>query len=294
LGWQYFSYRRDRLDALRPWAGRELAVSYRSAGHDGLVSPRRRFLLLGVAGVVVVALLVVLGLRIFGGGDSGARPDQARPGTVLLVPGYGGSRTALSQLADRLSAEGRTTDVLTLPGDGTGDLLAQAKILDTAVRAALRDGSPSVDVIGYSAGGVVTRLWVDRYHGAEVARRIVTLGSPLHGAQIAGLGAALAPDACPQACRELAPGSDLLDSIDKPVPAGLPWLSVWTENDETVQPPDSARLDGAVNLSLQSICPSARVAHSELPTDPAVTALVIGALGTDPLTKPITCPAAQG
>jgi triacylglycerol lipase len=248
-------------------------------------------LLSGAAAVVVVALLVVLGIRLVNHGDDGTRPDQARPGTVLLVPGYGGSRTALTRLADRLDAAGRTTDVLTLPGDGTGDLLAQAETLDAAVRDALRAGSPSVDVIGYSAGGVVTRLWVDRHDGAEVARRIVTLGSPLHGARIAALGSALAPDACPQACRELAPGSDLLDSIDGSLPDNLPWLSIWTENDETVQPPDSARLDGAVNLSLQSICPSAQVSHSDLPTDPAVTALVLTALGTTPLTAPKTCPA---
>jgi triacylglycerol lipase len=255
-----------------------------------VVSPRRRLLLLGTAGVVVVVLLVVLALRVLGGRDSGVRPDQATPGTVLLVPGYGGSRTALTRLAARLDAEGRTTQVLTLPGDGTGDLRAQADVLDTAVQEALNGGAPSVDVIGYSAGGVVTRLWVDRHDGAAVARRIVTLGSPLHGAQIAGIGAALAPGACPEACRELAPGSELLRSIDDPVPDGLPWLSIWTENDETVQPPDSARLDGAVNLSLQSICPAARVAHSELPTDPSVTALVLTALGTDPLTAPTACP----
>jgi len=248
--------------------------------------------MLALAAVAVVTLLVVLGIRILGGDeDDGARPDQARPGTVVLVPGYGGSRTALTRLADRLDAAGRNTDVLTLPGDGTGDLLAQADTLDRAVRDALDAGSPSVDVIGYSAGGVVTRLWVDRDHGARAARRIVTLGSPLHGARIAGLGAALAPDACPQACRELAPGSDLLDSIDKPLPKGLPWLSIWTQNDETVQPPESARQSGAVNLPLQSICPSAQVSHSELPTDPQITALVLAALGTGPLTKPTACPA---
>jgi triacylglycerol lipase len=240
---------------------------------------------------VVLALAVLLLVRLVaGGGGGGTRPDQARPGTVLLVPGYGGSRAALSRLAARLGAEGRTTEVLTLPGDGTGDLLTQAGALDKAVREALRGGSPSVDLIGYSAGGVVVRLWVDRYDGAEVARRVVTLGSPLHGARIAGVGAALAPDACPRACRELVPGSDLLRGIDGPVPEGLPWLSVWTRNDETVQPPDSARLDGAVNVPLQSVCPSARVAHGDLPTDPAVTALVLRALGTAPLTAPAACP----
>ena len=247
-----------------------------------------------MAGVLVAVLLVVAGVQIFGSDDrdSGARPDQARPGTVLLVPGYGGSRTALSRLADRLTAGGRTAKVLTLPGDGTGDLLAQADTLDAEVRDALHAGAPSVDVIGYSAGGVVTRLWVDRHDGAAVARRIVTLGSPLHGAKIAGVGAALAPGVCPEACRELAPGSDVLQSIDGALPTGLPWLSIWTENDETVQPPDSARLDGAVNLSLQTICPSAQVAHGDLPTNPAVTALVLQALGTDPLTAPTACPAA--
>ena len=108
---------------------------------------------------------------------------------------------------------------------------------------------------------------------------------------MAGAGAAFAPGACPAACRQLAPGSDLLDDLDDAdLPDGLPWLSVWTENDETVQPPDSARLDGAVNVSLQSICPSARVPHGALPTDPAVTALVLAALGTAPLTAPTSCP----
>jgi len=256
------------------------------------MSARRRTVVLAAA-IILGVFLVVGGVRLLNAQPSGSRPSQARPGPVILVPGYGGSQGSLRVLAARLAAAGRSTQVLALPGDGTGDLLVQAKTLDTAVRAALRNGAPSVDIVGYSAGGVVTRLWVDRYDGAAVARRIVTLGSPLHGAQIAGAGVALAPDACPQACRELAPGSSLLRDIDgKALPSGLPWLSIWTQDDETVQPPESARLDGAVNLPVQSICPANRVTHGGLPTDPAVTALVIGALGTAPLHAPATCPAA--
>jgi hypothetical protein len=195
-------------------------------------------------------------------------------------------------LADRLRATGRAATVLRLPGDGTGDLLAQAAALEDAARAALDGGAPSVDVIGYSAGGVVVRLWVQRHGSAAAARRVVTLGSPLHGARIAGVGAALSPDACPTACRQLAPGSDLLTSLNQaPLPPALPWLSIWTENDETVQPPDSARLAGALNVSLQSICPQARVSHSALPTDPLVTALVLRGLGVAPPTVPADCAA---
>jgi hypothetical protein len=240
---------------------------------------------------VVGVLLVVAGVRLLRGDGREGRPDQARPGPVLLVPGYGGSEVALSRLARRLAQAGRDAQVLALPDGGTGDLLVQAAALDAAVRHALRDGAPSVDIVGYSAGGVVARLWVDRHGGASVARRIVTLGSPLHGAEIAGVGTALAPDACPQACRQLAPGSALLGELDRtPLPAGLPWLSIWTETDETVRPPESARLDGAVNVPLQRLCPQARVSHGDLPTDPAVTALVLHGLGAAPLSAPARCP----
>jgi len=239
---------------------------------------------------VLVVLLGVLAVRAVGLGRSDGPVDQARPGTVLLVPGFGGSQTALDQLAARLRAAGRTATVVSLPDNGTGDLILQAGTLDTAARRALDDGATSVDVIGYSAGGLVTRIWVDRFDSADRARRVVTLGSPLHGARVAANGAALGAVACPTACRQLAPGSELLNRLDqRPLPARLPWLSIWTENDETVQPPDSARLDGAVNVPLQGLCPQARVAHGELPTDPWVTALVLRAVAAGPMAAPTAC-----
>jgi triacylglycerol esterase/lipase EstA (alpha/beta hydrolase family) len=254
------------------------------------MSSRRRVLFAALAGVLAVAL-VLAGARLLLRGEARPGPDQAVPGTVLLVPGYGGSQAALSRLADALRAAGRDATLVDLPGDGTGDLLVQAQALDDAAGRALAAGAPSVDVVGYSAGGVVARLWVDRYADALPARRVVSLGSPLHGTRLAGIGAAFAPDACPQACRQLAPGSDLLSGLaDKDLPEGLPWLSIWTENDETVQPPDSARLDGAVNVALQGLCPGAQVSHGALPTDPLVTALVLGAVGTGPLSAPARCP----
>jgi triacylglycerol esterase/lipase EstA (alpha/beta hydrolase family) len=159
--------------------------------------------------------------------------------------------------------------------------------VDAAVRAAVAAGAPSVDLIGYSAGGVVVRLWVAQHDGVHLARRVVTLGSPLHGAQIAAVGSALVPGACPTACQQLVPGSALLTQLDgERLPGRLPWLSIWTEGDETVTPPDSARLAGAVNVPLQTVCPGAQVSHGQLPTDPLVTTLVLAALGTAPLSVP--------
>jgi triacylglycerol lipase len=246
------------------------------------MSPRRR-LLLAVAGVLVVALVVVVGIRLTGRGGVAPAPStpppQDRPGPVLLVPGYGGSRESLLTLAGRIEATGRTADVLTLPGNGTGDLSAQVDVLSGAVQRALATGAPSVDVIGYSAGGVVTGLWLARDDGATKARRVVTLGSPLAGTTLAAAASADAPDACPAACRELAPGTASLTEIARAnVGTLVPWLSIWTTDDQVVTPPDSARLAGAVNVPVQSVCPGARVTHGGLPTDPAVTGLVLGAI----------------
>jgi pimeloyl-ACP methyl ester carboxylesterase len=236
-----------------------------------------------VLGAVVVACAVAVSVQAVRTGDTPEAPAQNRPGMVLLVPGYGGGRDALSTLADRIRRTGRAAEVVTLPGDGTGDLRAQVRVLDDAAADAVAAGAPSVDVIGYSAGGVVARLWVAT--GTRVVRRVVTLGAPLHGTELAAAGGVLAPGACPVACQQLSPGSTLLRGADER-PVSLPWLSLWTENDRTVFPPDSARLTGAVNVSLQSVCPGVEVAHSQLPVDPLVTGLVLRAIGTGPLVAP--------
>ncbi|WP_236791117.1 lipase [Amycolatopsis sp. GM8] len=246
------------------------------------ISPRRRLLLTSVVLVVVVVAAVFVATASRGT----ATRTRDEPGAVLLVPGYGGAKGALDQLATRIRQDtGRDAEVLTLVGDGTGDLEAQAEVLAGAAEQAYQRGAPSVDVIGYSAGGVVARLWVAQ--GGQ-PRRVVTLGAPMHGTQLAAAGGLLVSGACPLACQQLAPGSALLRQLP-PIPPGLPWLSIWTDRDEVVTPPDSARLDGAVNVPLQQACPGNQAAHGDLPTDPEAQALVVRALGTAPLAAPAEC-----
>lgn len=247
--------------------------------------PRRRGPAAVLAAVLAVAAVLV-GMRLAADPapviDPGVRPAQDALGPVLLVPGYGGSRAGLLALAGRIEATGRPAQVLRLAGDGTGDLSAQVDLLDDAADAALTAGAPSVDVIGYSAGGVVAGLWVARDDGADKARRVITLGAPLAGSTLAAVAAATAPDACRAACRQLVPGSAELAELTG-VGGELPWLSVWTTDDGTVTPPESARLPGAVNVPVQSVCPGARVGHSGLPTDPVVTGIVLRAITAGPL-----------
>jgi pimeloyl-ACP methyl ester carboxylesterase len=245
--------------------------------------PVRRRLLLGVVAVVLVGALVAVGFVVAGRGGGGSLTGPApqdRPGPVLLVPGYGGSTASLEVLARRLRAAGRDARVVPMPGDGTGDLTEQATALERAAQTEIDAGAPSVDVVGYSAGGVVARLWVADDGGRSVARRVVTLGSPHHGSEVAALAGSLLPGQCPAACRQLVPDSELLTRLNADeTPDGPAWVSVWTAQDQIVTPPDSARLDGAVNIPVQGVCADAVVGHGELPTDRLVQALVLAALG---------------
>jgi triacylglycerol lipase len=253
------------------------------------LSPARRRVVLALLALLVVAAAVVAAAvvvpRLSGGaeGTTSAAQDDT-PGPVLLVPGYGGSTSSLRPLADRLTAAGRDATVVAVPGDGTGDLTAAADALGTAVDDALaRTGAGSVDVVGYSAGGVIAQIWAAD-GGADQARRIVTLGSPHHGTTIADLAAGILPGECPEGCQQLTTDSELLAGLNAgdETPAGPSWVSVWTTADETVTPPDSARLAGAVDLPVQDVCTDSRVAHGQLPADPLVQGIVLAELAAGP------------
>lgn len=255
------------------------------------LAPARRRLVLALLGVVVVA--VVAGVVTVVAGRSSDVPvaavDHSVPGPVLLVPGYGGSTDSLTVLADRLRTAGRDATVVDLPDGGTGDLAVQARTLADAVDAArARTGAGSVDVVGYSAGGVVTRIWAKDLGGVAEARRIVTLGSPHHGTQLAGLAAGLVPGQCPTACQQLAPDSSVLSALNAgdETPDGPAWVSLWTSVDQVVTPPDSASLRGAVDLPVQDLCAGSTVDHGNLPRDPVVGALVLAELGAGPTVTP--------
>jgi len=234
--------------------------------------------------VIVAAIAIILGVQ---GSRGQPLPVPGRPGAVLLVPGYGGSTAALDVMAARIRQAGRTATVVQLSGDGTGDLMVQARVLDGYVNKAFSTGSGPVTVIGYSAGGVVAWLWDVNYDGAARAGQIITLGSPLHGAQLAALGSAVDPGECPVACQQLVPGSALLTQLRQSPPQDRPsWLSLWSTDDQVVQPPDSARLAGAVNVPLQSVCPGAVIAHSQLPTAPLVVGIVLQTLASNRAAAP--------
>jgi pimeloyl-ACP methyl ester carboxylesterase len=235
--------------------------------------------------LAVVALVAVSVDREY------AVPPQADPqqlGPVVLVPGFGGSTAAMQALALRLRVVGRPAVVVELPDGGTGDFSGQAAAIDDAVRDLIRhDHARSVDLVGYSAGGVASWLYLQTGTTAPAIRRLVTLGSPLQGADIAAAGGALVPGACPRACQELAPGSSLLARLGSAARPDIPWLSLWTDQDDVVTPPQSAALPGVRSIRLQSVCDGILINHGQLPTAGLAIGLVLRTLGTKPLPVPV-------
>jgi triacylglycerol lipase len=246
------------------------------------LSPQRRRLVLGAAIALLLLIMAVVMISVVRLIADYPHPvSQTDPGPVLLVPGYGGNVHSLEPLAGALRSAGRTAVIVDPVSDGTGDLRAQAAHLGELADRVRKDaGAASVDVIGYSAGGVVARLWVRDGDGGDVARRVLTLGSPQHGTSQAALGAEFA-GGCPTACEQLIPDSDLLRRLNAgdETPAGPLWATIRSTTDNVVTPVDSAALSGALNIVVQDVCPGATVVHGDLPRHPVVLAALDSVLG---------------
>jgi pimeloyl-ACP methyl ester carboxylesterase len=252
----------------------------------GGLAPRRRLFVLVVT-AVVLALAASVAVSVSREYAAPPKADPQQLGPVVLVPGFGGNTAALQALALRLRVVGRPAVVVELPDGGTGDFSGQAAAIDDAVRDLIRHGTRSVDLVGYSAGGVASWLYLQTGTTAPAIRRLVTLGSPLQGADIAAAGGALVPGACPRACQELAPGSSLLARLGSAARPDIPWLSLWTDQDDVVTPPQSAALPGVRSIRLQSVCDGILINHGQLPTAGLAIGLVLRTLGTKPLPVPV-------
>ncbi len=227
--------------------------------------------MLVLAALVTITVLVVGGFALMRAMSDPDPVAQDNLGSVIVLSGYGGNTEVLQPIVDLLEGRGRDVNVFPPVGDNRGDLDEQAQELDDFVEQVREDtGAPSVDLVGFSAGGVVARLWVRDYGGDEVTRRVVTIGSPHHGTGVSSL--ATEAGGCPEACEQLRPDSDLLRRLNAgdETPEGPQWITFRTENDQTVTPSTSADLEGALSIRVQEYCPQATTSHGQLPSSPVV------------------------
>ena len=144
---------------------------------------------------------------------------QTRP--VLLVHGFGGSKSHWSLVAQALSARGLTVEAIAYAPLGTSvEQLAGQLVADVETMLS-RTAADKVHLVGHSLGGVIIAQAIadPRLNGR--VDTVVTLGAPFGGSPWAGLLPFF------EIVRALRPGSPLLRRLaSTPLPDGVRWLSV--------------------------------------------------------------------
>jgi len=176
---------------------------------------------------------------------------------VLMVHGYGANGGFWVHLAAQLEAQGfshATVDLEPVFGD-IEDFALQLEQAVQALRAA--SGSDKVVVVAHSMGGLVARAWLRRFGAAHVAR-IITLGTPHFGTDLAHLG----PGHNARQMRRDGEWLAQLDAADRAQRRNI--TSIYSYHDNIIAPQDSCHLPGARNIALSGIGHVAMGRHPDI------------------------------
>jgi triacylglycerol lipase len=143
----------------------------------------------------------------------------ARP--VLLVHGFGGTKSSWSFLARALRARGLTVEAITYTPFGTSVEQLADRLAVEVERTLSQTGADKVHLVGHSLGGVVIAQAIAGGRLTGQVDRVVTLAAPFGGSPWANLLPFVA------VVRALREGSPLLRRLAcAPVPDGVRWLAL--------------------------------------------------------------------
>lgn len=153
-----------------------------------------------------------------------------------------------------------------VPNNGEAALTDLARQLDGHIRTSFPAGE-TIDLVGFSMGGLVSRYYVQRLGGLHRVRKLLTIGTPHRGTWTAFLRGY-------SGARDMRPGSAFLQDLnsDLHVLDALSFTSIWTPLDLMIVPAASSRLPVGRSIQLNVL------AHPLLVRDARVLQLVASIL----------------
>ncbi len=197
--------------------------------------------------------------RLAAAHDDTARASAADRPPVVLVYGMGCSTNTWDTWRRSLEADGFHVHVVELPRNNMGSARDGARTLATeidAIRA--RHGCDQVQLVGFSFGGIVGRVYMQLLGGREHVTRLVTIATPHYGSRLAPTARRLTRSRIArrmnEATKELGPDSELMATLASGWSAtrdGARCTSIYAPAfDGFVSPWTSPRLPGATNVAL--------------------------------------------
>jgi triacylglycerol lipase len=197
------------------------------------------------------------------------RPSHERP-VLLLINGYGCSRAAWWWLRRRLEGSGWVVATISLEPVYTSIenyVEPVSRRIDEVLAAT---GARQVILIGHSMGGLVARAYLRRYGAARV-KRLLTLGTPHAGSELARMGIG-------ENSRQMTPGSVWLRELASEAPAA-DTLVIFSKHDNLVLPQSNLQWPGAECRTMEGM------GHLAMLYSPQVAAAVLD--GLRPVTEAV-------
>ncbi len=156
--------------------------------------------------------------------------------TLVLVHGIFDTGRIFAPMARYFAQHGLNTIAPDLrPCSGAKGLEMLAEQLKRIIEAET-EPDETVDLVGFSMGGLISRYYLQRLGGLTRVRRFIAISVPQHGSQWAWL---IPPN---QGCRQMRPGSRFLQDLnqDSAGLARIDMLTLWTPFDLMIIPASSS------------------------------------------------------
>jgi triacylglycerol lipase len=194
---------------------------------------------------------------------------------ILLVHGLMDTSYKMRKISSHLHNQGwQVLDIDLSPNNGDSKLEVLAKQVADLIDRTFAPNQ-SIDLLGFSMGGLVSRYYLQRLGGIDRVQRFISISAPNNGTIAAQFS--LRPG-----CMQMRPNSEFMTDLNRDVDRLnlLNFTCLWTPFDMIILPPSSSQLGIGTEISIPV------VAHPLMVADGRTLKAITHAL-SQPVQSPI-------